>query len=82
MDDSVFTGDTKAKVDALKKLIFMILNGEKVTQSLMMYVIRFCLPTQDHLLKKLLLMFFEIVPKVFIIGIFTHTVFAMLEVAV
>lgn len=30
----------------------------------MMYVIRFCLPTTDHFLKKLLLHFWEVVPKV------------------
>lgn len=41
----------------------MMLNGEKVNQSMLMYVIRFCLPTPDHFLKKLLLVFWEIVPK-------------------
>ncbi|KAH7727282.1 coatomer subunit beta-2 [Aphelenchoides avenae] len=56
-------GDIKQKTDALKKLIFMILNGDKVNQTMMMYVIRFCLPTTDHALKKLLLNFWEIVPK-------------------
>lgn len=60
-----FTGDTKSKTDALKKLILMIQMGEKVNQSLMMYVIRFCLPSTDHYLKKLLLQFWEVVPKVY-----------------
>jgi coatomer subunit beta len=41
----------------------MMLNGEKLNQSMLMYVIRFCLPTADHFLKKLLLIFWEIVPK-------------------
>lgn len=40
-----------------------MLNGEKLNQSMLMYVIRFCLPTSDHFLKKLLLVFWEIVPK-------------------
>uniref|UniRef100_A0A0M3I5H8 Coatomer subunit beta n=1 Tax=Ascaris lumbricoides TaxID=6252 RepID=A0A0M3I5H8_ASCLU len=56
-------GDNKAKADALKKLIMMLMNGEKLGQGLMMYVIRFCLPTSDHTIKKLLLLFWEIVPK-------------------
>jgi coatomer subunit beta len=63
LKDKFEKGDTKAKVDALKKLIYMILSGDKVNQGLMMYVIRFCLPTTDHALKKLLLIFWEIVPK-------------------
>ena len=56
-------GDVAIKTEALKKLILMIQSGEKVSQSLMMYVIRFCLPTTDHYLKKLLLHFWEVVPK-------------------
>ncbi|VDK43527.1 unnamed protein product [Anisakis simplex] len=56
-------GDNKTKAETLKKLIMMLMNGEKVGQSLMMYVIRFCLPTSDHAIKKLLLLFWEIVPK-------------------
>jgi coatomer subunit beta len=42
----------------------MIQSGEKINQHLIMYVIRFCLPTSDHYLKKLLLIFWEVVPKV------------------
>lgn len=42
----------------------MIQSGEKVNQTLLMYVIRFCLPSSDHYLKKLLLIFWEVVPKV------------------
>ncbi|KAF8362322.1 copb-1 [Pristionchus pacificus] len=55
-------GDDKARVEALKKLILMCMNGEKV-QNLIMFVIRFCLPSNDHTLKKLLLNFWEVVPK-------------------
>uniref|UniRef100_A0A0N4UD90 Adaptin_N domain-containing protein n=1 Tax=Dracunculus medinensis TaxID=318479 RepID=A0A0N4UD90_DRAME len=47
----------------LKKLMLMVMNGEKLSPSLMMNVIRFCLPTSDHTIKKLLLLFWEIVPK-------------------
>ncbi|VDN05974.1 unnamed protein product [Thelazia callipaeda] len=56
-------GDVDTKTDALKKLILMIMNGEKIGQGMMMQVIRFCLPTSNHTIKKLLLLFFEIVPK-------------------
>uniref|UniRef100_A0A7E4V9Z9 Coatomer subunit beta n=1 Tax=Panagrellus redivivus TaxID=6233 RepID=A0A7E4V9Z9_PANRE len=56
-------GDTKTKTDALKKLVLMLYQGEKMSPNLMMYVIRFCLPNEDHALKKVLLLFWEIVPK-------------------
>ena len=55
-------GDLRTKTDALKKVIQMILNGEKM-QSLLMTVMRFVMPLQDHTIKKLLLIFWEIVPK-------------------
>lgn len=56
-------GDTKTRVSALQKLIFMILNGEKFPPSMLMTIIRYILPDQDHQLKKVLLIFWEIVPK-------------------
>uniref|UniRef100_A0A0K8RFJ7 Coatomer subunit beta n=1 Tax=Ixodes ricinus TaxID=34613 RepID=A0A0K8RFJ7_IXORI len=55
-------GDLKTKAEALKKTIHLMLNGEKYP-SLLMTIIRFVLPLQDHTLKKLLLVFWEIVPK-------------------
>jgi len=39
-----------------------MLNGEKM-QSLLMTVIRFVMPLQDHTIKKMLLVFWEVVPK-------------------
>lgn len=56
-------GNDKEKTETLKKLIYMILNGEKTSQGMLMYVIRFCLPSNDHTLKKTLLIFWECVPK-------------------
>lgn len=41
----------------------MILNGEKFPPSMLMTIIRYILPDQDHQLKKMLLIFWEIVPK-------------------
>lgn len=55
-------GDEKCKIDALKKVIHMIANGERLP-GLLMIIIRFVLPLQNHLIKKLLLIFWEIVPK-------------------
>merc|ERR1719376_1760541 len=57
-------GNTKEKIEALKKTIYMILNGEKI-QGLLMNIIRFVLPSQDHTIKKMLLIFWEIVPKTY-----------------
>ena len=56
------SSDVRAKIEALKRVIIMILNGEKM-QSLLMTVIRFVMPQQDHTIKKLLLIFWEVVPK-------------------
>ncbi|KAF4529371.1 hypothetical protein B566_EDAN017639 [Ephemera danica] len=55
-------GDLKTKIEALKQSIKMILSGERLP-GLLMTVIRFVLPLQDHTVKKLLLVFWEIVPK-------------------
>jgi len=55
-------GEIKVKIEALKKSIHMILAGERMP-GLLMTVIRFVLPLQDHMIKKLLLVFWEIVPK-------------------
>lgn len=55
-------GDIKSKTEALKKTIQQILNGEKLP-TLLMTIIRFVMPIQDHMIKKLLLIFWEVVPK-------------------
>ena len=48
---------------ALKKVIQLILSGEKMSPTMLMTVIRFVMPMQDHTVKKLLLVFWEVVPK-------------------
>ncbi|XP_057297990.1 coatomer subunit beta-like [Hydractinia symbiolongicarpus] len=55
-------GDVSVKISALKKVMYQLLNGEKMP-SILMTIIRFVLPSQDHMIKKLLLIFWEIVPK-------------------
>ena len=39
-------GDMKTKIDSLKKVIQLILNGEKMSPSMLMTVIRFVMPLQ------------------------------------
>ncbi|KAF5300461.1 hypothetical protein FQA39_LY02260 [Lamprigera yunnana] len=60
-------GDVKQKIEALKKTINMILAGERLP-GVLMTIIRFVLPLQDHTVKKLLLIFWEIVPKTYADG--------------
>jgi len=60
--DDLEKGDARTKAEALKKVIFMITNGDKIP-GILMTIIRFVLPSQDHTVKKLLLIFWEIVPK-------------------
>lgn len=54
--------DNHGKVVALKKVILLVLNGERFP-GLLMTIIRFVLPCNDHQIKKLLLIFWEIWPK-------------------
>jgi len=55
-------GDVKTKTEALKRVIQLLAAGERLP-GVLMTVIRFVLPLQDHMIKKLLLIFWEIVPK-------------------
>ena len=55
-------GNVVTKATALQKTIQLILNGEKLP-NLLMTIIRFVMPLEDHTIKKLLLVFWEIVPK-------------------
>ena len=50
------------KVKALKSAILMMLGGEPMPR-ILMTVIRFCINTEHHEFKKLLMLFWEIVPK-------------------
>jgi len=54
--------DEKVKLKALKSAVFMMLSGEPMPRMLMT-VIRFCINTENHELKKLLMLYWEIVPK-------------------
>lgn len=55
-------GDDEAKCRALKTTILLLLNGEDMSE-LLMTVIRYCVNTKHHKLKKLLELYWEAVPK-------------------
>lgn len=54
--------DEKAKIHGLKTLILLLLNGESMPK-LLMTVIRFCVTTMNHELKKLMSLYWEVVNK-------------------
>lgn len=56
-------GDNKVKAESLKRIIQMILSGEKFTPDMIMIIIRYVMPISDNFLKKLLLIFWEVLPK-------------------
>ncbi|KAJ4800220.1 Coatomer subunit beta [Rhynchospora pubera] len=54
--------DIPLKIDALKKAIKLLLNGETLPQ-LFITVVRYVLPSEDHSIQKLLLLYLEIISK-------------------
>ncbi|CAI0438730.1 unnamed protein product [Linum tenue] len=54
--------DVTAKVDAMKKAISLLLNGETLPQ-LFITILRYVLPSEDHTIQKLLLLYLEIIDK-------------------
>ncbi|KAG5244521.1 coatmer beta family protein [Salix suchowensis] len=54
--------DVSAKIDAMKKAISLLLNGETLPQ-LFITIVRYVLPSEDHTVQKLLLLYLEIIDK-------------------
>ncbi|XP_028776867.1 coatomer subunit beta-1-like [Neltuma alba] len=54
--------DVAAKIDAMKKAIMLLLNGDTIPQ-LFITIIRYVLPSEDHTVQKLLLLYLEIIDK-------------------
>lgn len=54
--------DSLAKVEAMKKAIMLLLNGETLPQ-LFITIVRYVLPSEDHTVQKLLLLYLEIIDK-------------------
>ncbi|KND03510.1 coatomer subunit beta [Spizellomyces punctatus DAOM BR117] len=56
------TGKDEQKIETMKKILLIMLNGDPLSQ-LLMHVIRFVVPSKNKALKKLLLIYWEICPK-------------------
>jgi len=56
------TGTLPDKIEGMKRVILLIIQGENLSQ-LLMTIIRFVMPVDDHQIKKLLLLYLEIVEK-------------------
>ena len=54
--------DMSAKIEAMKKAISLLLNGETLPQ-LFITIVRYVLPSEDHTVQKLLLLYLEIIDK-------------------
>jgi coatomer subunit beta len=54
--------DDNVKISAAKQAILLLLNGEHLPR-LPMTVIRFCINTKDKMLKKLIMLYWEVVEK-------------------
>ncbi|GMH14164.1 hypothetical protein Nepgr_016005 [Nepenthes gracilis] len=54
--------DVQAKIDAMKKAVMLLLNGETIPQ-LFITIVRYVLPSEDHTIQKLLLLYLEIIEK-------------------
>ncbi|CAI0460682.1 unnamed protein product [Linum tenue] len=54
--------DVLAKIDAMKKAVSLLLNGETLPQ-LFITIIRYVLPSEDHTIQRLLLLYLEIIDK-------------------
>ncbi|OIV89950.1 hypothetical protein TanjilG_24449 [Lupinus angustifolius] len=60
--ESLEGNDVASKIEALKKAIMLLLNGETIPQ-LFITIIRYVLPSEDHTIQKLLLLYLEIIDK-------------------
>jgi coatomer subunit beta len=55
-------GTDESKVDTMKRILTIMLNGDSMPQ-LLMHIIRFVMPSKSKHLKKLLYFYYEICPK-------------------
>lgn len=60
--ESLEGNDVPAKIDAMKNAIMLLLNGETLPQ-LFITIVRYVLPSEDHTIQKLLLLYLEIIDK-------------------
>ncbi len=62
LKEQLDTGSEEVKIEALKKAICLMLNGENLSQ-LLMTIIRYVVPLKNKHIKKLLLLYLEIIDK-------------------
>jgi coatomer subunit beta len=55
-------GSDETKLDTMRRIITIMLNGDPMPQ-LLMHIIRFIMPSKSKPLKKLLYFYYEICPK-------------------
>lgn len=55
--------DTPLKIQAMKNLVMMLLNQEQLPHSLFITIVRYVLPSEDHTVQRLLLLYLEIIEK-------------------
>ena len=55
-------GDDDARIAAMKRILALMMNGDPLPQ-LLMFVIRFVMPSKNKTLKKLLLLYYEVAQK-------------------
>jgi len=60
--ESLETGSNEEKADAMKKVISLLMNGEHLPQ-IFITIVRYVLPSEDHLVQKLLLLYMEIIER-------------------
>ena len=60
--ESLEIGSNEEKADAMKKVISLLMNGEHLPQ-IFITIVRYVLPSEDHLVQKLLLLYMEIIEK-------------------
>ncbi|XP_078430525.1 coatomer subunit beta-1-like [Wolffia australiana] len=60
--ESLEGNDVQAKIDAMRKAVMLLLNGEQLPQ-LFITIVRYVLPSEDHTVQKLLLLYLEIIDK-------------------
>jgi coatomer subunit beta len=55
-------GTDETKIETMKRILSVMLNGDPMP-SLLMYIIRFVMPSKSKPLKKLLYLYYEVCPK-------------------
>lgn len=60
--DALESGDAEEKAEAMKKVISLLLSGEQMPQ-IFITIVRYVLPSEDHTVQKLLLLYMEMIEK-------------------